>query len=531
MKTEYNKSACLTGALVCSAVSSLLAVILQFFKGEVLDSASCGQARRAAFYALLLLAFILGEVFADDAAQRLGARYVVVSEKRLRRGVFARILAGGYADFRREPQGAYIAKYTQETDAVVAQRYALRPLLGELAFKTALVSGALFLLDARLALVTLALLTMPLYVPKLIERRLQSAQQESIRAFEAHLARVSDWLAGFEVVKNYAVEDAVLARFDEDLEGVAQKRLAVKRLGVLARLLTTLMSYPSYFAVLAFAAGLVLTGTFTAGDFFVAVGMIDQLSYPIIALADVAHRMIAIRPTARDLQRFAQDAPKQAARAPMTFEREIRFDGVDFAYPGGKPVLRNFSLTVKKGKKYRLKGPSGCGKTTAVNPLLRYYDVSGGRIEADGKPLSGDPYALFTVVRQEATLFADTLSGNLTLGRDVPDGKQIEALCSVGLGSLASPQGLAMRVEEGGGNLSGGEKKRVCLARALLRDTDALILDEPLANLDGETARMIENLILSIEGKTLIVVSHAFSEEKLPAFDRVIDMGVRERER
>ena len=87
------------------------------------------------------------------------------------------------------------------------------------------------------------------------------------------------------------------------------------------------------------------------------------------------------------------------------------------------------------------------------------------------------------------------------------------------------PQVLDRMVEEGGANLSGGEKKRVCLARALLRDTELLILDEPLANLDGETAERIEDLLLSIRDRTLLVVSHQFSAGKLPGFDQVVDMA------
>ena len=86
------------------------------------------------------------------------------------------------------------------------------------------------------------------------------------------------------------------------------------------------------------------------------------------------------------------------------------------------------------------------------------------------------------------------------------------------------PDGYETIVGEGGANLSGGEKKRICLARALMRDTEVLILDEPLANLDDATARKIEDLLLSIQGKLLLVVSHQFSEEKLSRFDQVLTM-------
>lgn len=127
-----------------------------------------------------------------------------------------------------------------------------------------------------------------------------------------------------------------------------------------------------------------------------------------------------------------------------------------------------------------------------------------------------------TVVRQEAVLFRDTLRNNLTLYRPVPEERLREVLTDVGLtrlcGSLDEP------VAEGGANFSGGEKKRLCLARALLRDTGVLLLDEPLANLDDATAERIEDLLLSIRDKTVIVVSHQFTGSKLSAFDQVVEL-------
>ena len=130
-----------------------------------------------------------------------------------------------------------------------------------------------------------------------------------------------------------------------------------------------------------------------------------------------------------------------------------------------------------------------------------------------------------TVVRQEAVLFHDSLRDNLTMYQDIPDEKLIEMLQTLGLSKFAGKESLDGMIAENGANLSGGEKKRICLARALLRDTDILILDEPLANLDDTTAGMIEDLLLSIEGKLLLVVSHQFTEEKLSAFDCVLNLN------
>ena len=108
---------------------------------------------------------------------------------------------------------------------------------------------------------------------------------------------------------------------------------------------------------------------------------------------------------------------------------------------------------------------------------------------------------------------------------DIEDEKLLQMLSNVGLEKLANKNSLDSVVEEGGVNFSGGEKKRISLARALLRETDMLILDAALANLDTTTAERIEDLLLSIENKTILIVSHQSSMEKLSAFDEVVDFS------
>ena len=300
------------------------------------------------------------------------------------------------------------------------------------------------------------------------------------------------------------------------------------QLGAVSQMITTLISYLSYFIVLACATWLVLRGEFTAGDFFVAIGMIDQLSYPLISLAGIVRQLIAVKPACVSMEQFLGNSRENQSHTELkALHSDIRFTDVCFAYGNQSPVLENFNLVIQKGEKYLFKGPSGCGKTTTVNLLLRYFDISGGSIEIDRVPIAkfGNTYGCMTVVRQEATLFHDTLRNNLTMYRDIPVSRIFAVLNSVGLGKYSNEDALGSMITEGGANLSGGEKKRVCLARALLRDTDVLILDEPLANLDAQTAERIEELLLSIQDKTVVVVSHQFTEEKLKSFRQVVDFA------
>lgn len=516
------------GALASILMSTLFAVILQFFKGDVLDYAVAGEIQATIKYAVLLIAFILCEVLTYFCYRLFSAGFVIGCTKELKHDIFESILSRDFVSFKERAQGEYIAKYTNEADTIKERLFGMLPMFWEILLKILFVSAALFLLDWKIAVITIALLTTPLYIPKIIEKRLQNAQTAYIQAIEENLAKVNDWLAGFEIIKNYAIEKRVMEKFKTVNDKSMERLLRDTQLGAVSQLITTLISYLSYFIVLVCAAWLVLKGDFSAGDFFVAIGMIDQLSYPLISLAGITRQLIAVKPACASMERFL-DSPmqKQGKTKLKEIRSDIKFTDVCFAYDGQAPIIENFNLTIQKGKRYLFKGPSGCGKTTTVNLLLRYFDITGGSIEIDNVSLSrlGSTYGCMTVVRQEATLFHDTLRSNLTMYQDVPESCIMEALDHVGLGKFANTDALNSMVTEGGANFSGGEKKRICLARALLRDTDVLILDEPLANLDSETAERIEDLLLSIEDKTIIVVSHQFTEDKLKSFHRVVDFA------
>ncbi len=514
-------------ALLCILISSLLAVILQFFKGDVLDYAVAGQLGSAIKYAALLIVFILLEVFFYFCYRQFLAKFVVGCTGSLKHDIFKSILTKSYIGYKDAAQGEYIAKYTAEADSIKERYFDMWLSFFEILFKIIFVSAALFLLDWRIAAITLMLLTTPLYIPKLIAGRLQKAQSAYLEATADNLVKINDWLSGFEIIKNFSIERKIMDKFEQSNAYVMKKLRHDAQLGAAAQLITTLISYLSYFIVLAFAAWLVICGDFSAGDFFVAIGMIDQLSYPLISLSQIIRQLVAIKPICKGMENFlsASEAANQTDLS--VFEKEICFDHVTFGYGNSPAVLNDFNLVMQKGKRYLFCGPSGCGKTTVINLLLRYFDVNSGKILLDDKSIStyASTYGCITVLRQDAILFHDTLRNNLTMYREMEDSALIELLSRLGLEKYANQDSLNTVITENGSNLSGGERKRVCLARALLRNTEILVLDEPLANLDNETAQRIEELILSISGRTMIVVSHQFSEQKLYRFDKVIDFA------
>ena len=161
------KRAAFVGALICIFISNALAVVLQFFKGDLLDHAIAGETETTIKYAVLLISFILGEVLFFFLYKRAGARFVVGSTRMLKHDIFESITRRDYVAYKQRQQGEYISKLTTDADAIKDRRFRMLPMFFDILFKIVFVSVALFLLDWRLALITIVLLTTPLYIPKL----------------------------------------------------------------------------------------------------------------------------------------------------------------------------------------------------------------------------------------------------------------------------------------------------------------------------------------------------------------------------
>ncbi len=513
-------------AFIFSTVAAIFAVKVQFIKGDVLDYALAKNTNNTLRYGLYLGGFIFLELGAYYLYDICKGRFTVNSIKEVRFDFFQSILSREYPDFLKKKQGEYIARYTNEMGMIEEQYFATIPLLTEILIKIVLVSIFLFILDYRLAIVTLVLLTTPLYIPKLVEKKLQKAQVEFVNGLENHIKLVTDWLSGFEVIKNFSIEGIIKEKFAESNNDTMEKNFRKRQMGYLTRSISAILSYFSHFIILVFATYLVLKGDFTAGNFFVAVGMIDQLSYPIISLSYFIQDLISIRPVNKSMIDFINERPiKQGSmKIPQKDFQDIIFISVCFGY-NEEPILQNFNMKIIKDKQYLLKGSSGSGKTTSINLLLNYYEPDSGVIKINDVPLSeiSNLNKLITVMRQDALLFEDTLRNNITMYQDIPEDILINTLYKVGLKVYARRDKLDMLIHERGTNLSGGEKRRITLARSLLIQTPIFILDEPLANLDEENAKAIESQLLSIRDRTVIIISHQFSQDKLGGFDKVIE--------
>lgn len=276
---------------------------------------------------------------------------------------------------------------------------------------------------------------------------------------------------------------------------------------------------------------LALRGSFSVGDLALSLSFLSQLLKPVEKINELTSSITGALVRTERLDGFLGAPLKQAEKAaPAALAGPLRLDHIRFGYEADAPILNDVSFTLSPGESVWVRGASGAGKTTLIDIILRLYEANEGTIRigttaaADLAPARWR--TAFGVMLQDRRLFAGTIREAVAFGNGrLSDDEILSALADAALAdkvaSLAG--GLDATIGEDGGNFSGGESARLCLARALASRRPILILDEPLANLDLRSQREILAAVTRLRGgRTLLIVSH----QPIPraAIDRIIDL-------
>jgi subfamily B ATP-binding cassette protein MsbA len=442
--------------------------------------------------------------------------------RKLRNLLYDRIQDLSLAFFHRERTGTLMSRITN--DVQIIKTMVSTSVTGSVrdVFSIIGLTGVIFYRDWKLAL--LAIVVLPVAFYPVVEfgrriRRVSTGRQESMAEMNSFL---HETLAGNKIVKAFGME----AYEKERLNQKSQQLFKFEMKSVKYRSLTTpvmeFMGGLGGAGVIWYGGYKVITGASTPGTFFSFLAAVILLYGPAKKLAKLntrvqegmaaVDRVFDIIETEPDI--VEADAPRSLKKG----SHSVRFENVYFKYEADM-VLRGIDLDVAAGEILALVGMSGGGKTSLVNLIPRFYDVTQGAVRIDGIDIRdvalADLRRQIAIVTQEPILFNDTVRNNIAYGSPDAETARVEkaARAAYAYDFISGfPKGFDTVIGELGSRLSGGEKQRICIARALLKDAPILILDEATSALDAEAEQLVQKALENLmKGRTTFVIAHRLS--------------------
>lgn len=340
-------------------------------------------------------------------------------------------------------------------------------------------------------------------------------------------AFIKEVLSAFHIIKTNDLESRVKSIYQEQSTRVQNKKYVIDKIMSFIFALQNTNFMLTFLALMFAVSYLTITGVIVFAGVVVVAQNIDNIIGPVAQFSEALPRIFSVNPIFMKMKESLKDPELyEETQEARPFQTQLSLNNVTFAYED-TPVLKDVNLAFEKGKKYLIIGPSGGGKSTLLKLLRKYLLPTKGDLLLDDMVLKdikkASYYKQIANIEQHVFLFEDTLRNNITLYKDYSDEAVLEALHLAGLSNflLTHKEGLDYPILDNGKNVSGGEKSRIAIARALLNKAEILFIDEAFAALDAQSARQIEHNLLTLN-ITLINVSHVIHEEHKALYDQVI---------
>lgn len=515
---------------VCSVIFNIVGpkvlgqVTTKLFEGLVAKVNGTGDVDFA--WIAKTLGFLLCLYLASSACSLIqGWLMTGVTQKicyRMRKEIAAKIAVVPMSYFNGHSKGDVLSRITNDVDTL---GQSLNQSVTQLITSVTQIIGVLvMMLSISLPLTGVTVLTLP--AATIILTVMIHFSQPYFREQQQVLGTVNGIIeedfAGQNVIQVFDRAEASIEEFDRQNDRLFISGWRSQFLSGLMMPLMSLVGNMGYVGVVVVGAQLALTGNATPGDIQSFIQYVRNFTQPVQQLGNVSNTMQSMAAaTERVFEFLAAPEEEQKADAQIPEKRpgHVEFDHVKFGYTPDKTIIHDFSCEAQPGQTIAIVGPTGAGKTTLIKLLQRFYDVDGGSLRVEGVDVRDwDRAALrgeFAMVLQDTWLFNGTIRENIRYGRPDATDAEVEAAaraarCDHFIHTLAG--GYDFMINEEGTNLSQGQRQLVTIARAILADRPALILDEATSNVDTRTEELIQRAMDALmQGRTSFVIAHRLS--------------------
>ena len=511
---------CIVGPLFKLA-EAVLELYMPFLLAQVIDrgiaTGDYTYVRRMAFVLVGIVAIGLGMAL---VCQYLASKISQGFGTTLRNELFAKIMAFSHSDTDRFGAPTLVNRLTNDVNQLQFMVAMLIRLVIRAPFLC--VGGMImaFVLDWRLALIIVAVIPLFILTMTLIMKKGVPLYKRVQTHFDGMSRIIRENMSGVRVIRAFGKTQQENDRFAGELDEFTAASVRVAKVSILLNPITQLIMNAAILLILA------VTGVTAHNDGDVSTGtivaLINYANQILAALIVVSNLVVTFTKAYASANRVAEVlsidtavASGNLTYAPVSGVPQIEFRSVFFTYGDGENELEDISFTVQCGETVGIIGTTGAGKTTLINLLMRFYDVSSGEIRINGHDIRD--YDLSSLrgavaaVPQKVQLFSGTVEQNIRWGKpDATDEQVVRAARAAQADGFitAKPEGYQAQIERGGVNFSGGQRQRLAIARALVRDFDILVLDDSSSALDYSTDAAIRSAIREeYAGKTLIIVS------------------------
>lgn len=515
---------------VCSVIFNIVGpkvlgqVTTKLFEGLVAKVNGTGDVDFA--WIAKTLGFLLCLYLASSACSLIqGWLMTGVTQKicyRMRKEIAAKIAVVPMSYFNGHSKGDVLSRITNDVDTL---GQSLNQSVTQLITSVTQIIGVLvMMLSISLPLTGVTVLTLPAaaIILTVMIHFSQPYFREQQQVLGAVNGIIEEDFAGQNVIQVFDRAEASIEEFDRQNDRLFISGWRSQFLSGLMMPLMSLVGNMGYVGVVVVGAQLALTGNATPGDIQSFIQYVRNFTQPVQQLGNVSNTMQSMAAATERVFEFLaapEEEQKADAQIPEKHPGHVVFDHVKFGYTPDKIIIHDFSCEAQPGQTIAIVGPTGAGKTTLIKLLQRFYDVDGGSLRVEGVDVRDwDRAALrgeFAMVLQDTWLFNGTIRENIRYGRPDASDAEVEAAaraarCDHFIHTLAG--GYDFMINEEGTNLSQGQRQLVTIARAILADRPALILDEATSNVDTRTEELIQRAMDALmQGRTSFVIAHRLS--------------------
>ncbi|WP_346742763.1 ABC transporter ATP-binding protein [Spongiactinospora sp. TRM90649] len=482
--------------------------------------------------AIYLLAALLG-VFQF----RLTTIIVQRAAARLRERIEAKLARLPLSYFDGQPRGEILSRATNDTDNIAQT---LQQTMSQLITSLLTLVGVLVMMLAispLLALIALVSVPMTIFVTAAVGKRSQPQFIKQWAATGKLNGHIEEMYGGHALVKVFGRQQEAAETFEEHNRELFTSGFRAQFISGVIQPAMMFIGNLNYVLVAVVGGLKVASGSISLGDVQAFVQYTRQFSQPLTQVAGMANLVqsgVASAERVFELLNAEEQSAEPAAPArPDRVRGRVAFENVSFRYAPDRPLIENLSLTVEPGQSVAIVGPTGAGKTTLVNLVMRFYEVTGGRITLDGVDIARmsreELRGNIGMVLQDTWLFGGTIAENIGYGAQGATRERIEAAAAaahVDRVAHTLPDGYDTMIDEEGASVSAGEKQLITIARAFLSEPAILILDEATSSVDTRTEVLIQRAMSSLrEGRTSFVIAHRLSTIRDASLILVMEEG------